>query len=224
MNVSPVPKPNSDKKGISSLRKIACTSMFSKVAEGFLKDWFLEDIGGSIDKSQYSGEKGTGTEHLLLKLVDRALGMLDENPDKTAVLAVGVDWEKAFDRIDPFVCASRFISMGLRPSLVPILLSYLSERTMTVKVNDTVSGVYELIAGAGQGTVLAQLAYNVANSSVANDVNPEDRFKYSDDLNFLELVKFSDKLTEYDVLKHVPSDVSLSQKFLEPSSAQAQTT
>ena len=47
-------------------------------------------------------------------------------------------------------------------------------------------------------------------------MEPEDKFRYIDDLEILELIKMTGILIEYDTLSHVPSDVGTHQKFLPP--------
>ena len=37
----------------------------------------MEDIGDKINPKQFGGQKGTGTEHLLVCLVERVLKLLD---------------------------------------------------------------------------------------------------------------------------------------------------
>ena len=70
--VTPVPK-TTDPKSIKDLRKISCTSDYSKLFESFLKDWIMEDIGANLDIGQFGGQKGTGTEHMIICLLDRIL-------------------------------------------------------------------------------------------------------------------------------------------------------
>ena len=72
------------------------TAKFLKV---FLREWILDDISKNIDLSQYGGLPGTGTEHMMVCLVDRILEMLDSTTDSAAVIAAMVDWKKAFDSI-----------------------------------------------------------------------------------------------------------------------------
>ena len=64
-------------KLIKDLRKISSTSDYSKVFESFLRDWILEDISKNIDPGQFGSLKGTGTEHMLVFLVDRILKLLE---------------------------------------------------------------------------------------------------------------------------------------------------
>ena len=74
--VTPVPKVTRPKT-IKELRKISSTSEFSKLFEGFLKDWIMEDISPMIDNSQYENQEGSGTEHMMVALVDKILSLLD---------------------------------------------------------------------------------------------------------------------------------------------------
>ena len=131
--VTPVPKVTHP-KDISDLRKISCTSDYSKLFEGFLKDWIMEDISGNIDIGQYGGQPGIGTEHLIVCLLDRVLQLLDRCHDRSAVVLTSLDWSSAFDRQDPTIAIKKFIKLSVRASLIPLLVSYLSVRNMRAKI------------------------------------------------------------------------------------------
>ena len=135
--ITPVPK-ISHPKTIKDLRKISSTSDYSKLFEGYLKDWILEDIFENVDIGQFGGLKGSGTEHMLVCMIDRILQLLDST-DSAAVIAAMVDWAAAFDRQDPTIAIKKFIELGVRPALIPLLISYLSDRKMTVKFNGATS-------------------------------------------------------------------------------------
>ena len=94
-----------------------------------------------------------------------------------------VDWTSAFDRQDPTLGIQKFIKMGVRPSLIPVLISYLTDRKMRVKFNDAISNVYQLIGGGPQGTLLGGIEYLVQSNNNADCVDQEERFKYVDDLS-----------------------------------------
>ena len=141
--VTPVPKVTKPKH-VGDLRKISSTSEYSKCFESFLKDWILEDIGPNIDPSQYGNQEGTGTEHMLVALLDRVLKMLDQSDGHAAVIMAMIDWKSAFDRQDPTLAIHKFYKMGLRASLIPILVSYLQDRRMTVKFRGSNSSVHRL--------------------------------------------------------------------------------
>ena len=161
--VTPVPK-ITHPQVIKDLRKISGTSDFSKVFEGFLKEWILSDISENLDIGQFGGLKGSGAEHMLVCMVDRILKLLESRKKGTAVIASMVDWANAFDRQDPTLAIHKFIKLGVRPSLIPILVSYLSERTMKVKFNGAESNEMNLIGGRPQGTLLGLIEYLVQSN------------------------------------------------------------
>ena len=118
--ISPVPKVTHPKT-IKDLRKISSTSDYSKVYESFLKDWIMEDISPNIDIGQFGGQPGMGTEHMLVCLVNRILTLLDNNTDPTVVIAAMVDWASSFHRQDPTLGIQKFLKMGVRTSLIPVV-------------------------------------------------------------------------------------------------------
>ena len=107
----------------------------------------MEDISNNIDSGQFGGQAGMGTEHMLVCYIDRILKLLDTHPDKSAVIATSLDWASAFDRQDPTLAIKKFIKIGIRSSLIPLLASYLTDRRMKVKFNDEVSEFLTLIGG-----------------------------------------------------------------------------
>ena len=160
--VTPLEKVSKPSK-LSEYRKIAKTSEFSKLFEGFLKDWILNDIEDELDPSQFGGRKGSSTEHLVVCYVDRVLKLLDSTTAMAAVIAAAADWASAFDRTDPTLTAAKLVKVGLRPSLIPILISYMSDRKMIVKFQGVESTPQKLVGGGGQGTLLAGIQYNIAS-------------------------------------------------------------
>ena len=222
--VTPVPKINHPTE-IKHLRKISGTSDYSKLFENILKDWLMEDLSPNIDQSQYGGKKGIGPEHMILSMVDRILKLLDSNKGKPAVIAAAADWANAFDRVDPTLATLNFIRLGVRPSLIPILISFMTNRKMTVKFNGCLSNPKPLVGGGPQGTLHGQTEYIVASDSCTREsVSHEDRFKYMDDLTVLELIALSSVLTEYDFIHHVSSQVGIDEKYLPPSNTKTQDT
>ena len=144
--VTPAPK-ITNPQDITDLRKISCTSDYSKLYEGFIKDWIMEDVSENIDIGQFGGQGGIGTEHMIVCFMDRILQLLDSHPDKSAVIATSLDWSAAFDRQDPTLAILKFIQLGVRPSLIPLLASYLTDRKMQVRFNGELSEFLVLIGG-----------------------------------------------------------------------------
>ena len=64
--------------------------------------------------------------------------------------------------------------------------------------------------------------YLVQTNENANHLDPEDRFKYIDDLTIIQIISLAGLLTNYDFHNHVASDVGIGQEFLPPTSYETQ--
>ena len=73
------------------------------------------------------------------------------------IIATCLDWLVAFDHQDPILAIIKFIQLGVRPSLIPLLASYLTDRKIKVKFNGEMSAFLTLIGGGPQGTLLGGL-------------------------------------------------------------------
>ena len=159
---------------------------------------------------------------MVVSFLDRILELLDRHPDRSAVIATCLDWSQAFDRQDPTLAILKFIKIGVRPSLIPLLVSYLSDRKMKVKFNGVMSEFLSLIGGGPQGTLLGGIEYLAQSNDNADVVPPKDRFKYVDDLSILELICFAGLLIEYNFFQHVASDVGIDQLYLPANNLKTQ--
>ena len=102
-------------------------------------------------------------QYRLVNMIDRILTILDSNStsEKYAVIAQLIDWSKAFDRQDAELGIKAFISTGVRPTLVPILMSFFQDRKMNVKWHGCISTSRNLPGGNPQGSTLGLLQYEV---------------------------------------------------------------
>ena len=159
---------------------------------------------------------------MIVCLLDRVLKLLDRNTERSAVMMVGLDWSSAFDRQDPTIAIQKFIQLGVRLSLIPLLSDYLTDRKMKVKFNGELSDFLALIGGGPQGTLLGQIEYLVQSNDNTENIPEEDRFKYIDDLSVLQLICMTGLLLSYDFHQHVASDIGIDDKFQPPESFKMQ--
>ena len=131
--VTPVPKEHPT-KSIDQLRNISGLTNLNKVFEKLIIRLVVDDMKAKIDPSQYANQKGLSIQHYLVKFIDRILSALDKgNNSKTcAVLATLVDWKQAFPRQCPKLGIESFIQNGVRPSLIPLIMSFFQNRKMRV--------------------------------------------------------------------------------------------
>ena len=146
-------------------------------------------------------------------MIDR-IRKLQDNPEKLSVILNSYDWSAAFDRLDPTKVTVKCIKLKIRSSIVKILIDFLNERKMQVKMNGHRSSSYDLIGGSPQGSLIGQLLYIIGSDDSAEEVPIEDKFKYIDALATLDAVNIKEKLVEYDCWQHVPSDIATGVRFL----------
>ena len=207
------------------MRKISGTKNLSKIYEALLSDTIIIDMDPSTDPSQFGNEKGLSIQHYLLKMVNKILTILDTNNDreKYAVVAQLVDWSKAFDRQDPKLGIQSFIRNGVRPTLIPLLISYFQERKMIVKWHGLTSTTRDLPGGGPQGCTFGLLEYKSNSNNNADHVPQDMRFKFVDDLSTLEKLNLIlAGLSSYNFRNHVASDIGIEQKYLPTGNFESQ--
>ena len=222
--VTPVPK-TYPPQSTDDLRKISGTKNLSKLFESLLSDSIINDVSKNIDSAQYGNQKGLSTSHYLVKMVHRILTILDSNnqKEKYAVLAHMVDWSKAFDRQDPKLSIESFIRCGVRPTLLPILISFFQDRTMAVKWHGLMSTVRDMPGGGPQGCVLGNLQFQVNSNDNAAHVSADMKFKLVDDLTILEKLNLIILgISSYNFHSHIASDIGMDQYFIPNSNLQTQ--
>ena len=97
-----------------------------------------------------------------------------------------------------------FIDNGLRPTLVPVLMSFFQNRKMVVKWHNNLSTIRDLPGGGPQGTLFGGIEFDVNSNSNANHIAVDMKFKFVDDLSILEIINLIIAgLRSYNFKQHV---------------------
>ena len=110
-----------------------------------------------------------------------------------------IDWKQAFPRQDPKLGIEPFLRCGFRPSLIPILIRYLEDRTQIVKWHGETSSARKVPGGGSQGAYFGNLEYLAQSNDNANYVPENSRYKFVDDLTVLEKNSFAS--CRHDILQ-----------------------
>ena len=132
--MTPVPKVFPPTK-IEDLRNISGLITLNKIYEKCIAELMISDMKEKLDPTQYANQRGVSMQHYLIKMLNRILTSLDNRSkgETKAVIATLIDWKQAFPRQCPKLGIEAFIEVGIRPSLIPMLVSYFQNRNMTVK-------------------------------------------------------------------------------------------
>ena len=153
--VTPIPK-KSIPASINDLRNISCTALFSKVYESFVLGWLNEQVG--MRSNQMGGMRGAGTEHYLVQLYQLILEALEDS--RAASVITSIDYSKAFNRLDFLHCLESLANKGASTEIISIIGSFLTSRTMSVKVGQAMSRPRIVLGGVPQGSILGVFLFN----------------------------------------------------------------
>ena len=101
-----VPKPAS----LRECRNISCMSVFSKILEGQVLLKLRSEL--LPDQNQYGGKPKCGVEHMLVDLWEKVLCSLEGGAN--AAVLLGIDYEKAFNRMEHAVCLRQLEKFKVR--------------------------------------------------------------------------------------------------------------
>ena len=113
--------------------------------------------------NQLGGMKGAGTEHYLVELYQMILETL-EDPRAASVLT-SIDYAKAFNRLDFLHCLEALAAKGASTEIIGIVASFLTSRTMSVKVGQVLSKPRIVLGGVPQGSILGVFLFNATIDS-----------------------------------------------------------
>ena len=223
-SVTPAPKVFPPEK-LKDLRKISGLLNFSKITDKIIGELLIEDMGPSRDNAQYGNEKNVSAQHYLIKMLHRILTAVDTNSQSEAyaVIVQMIDWSQAFDRQSHKLGIESFIQNGVRPSLIPILISFFQNRKMKVKWNGQVSSERNLNGGGPQGGLLGILEYLSQTNDNVNFLAEDVKYKFIDDLSILEIINLvSQGISSYNTKLHVPSNIAEHNQYIPPSNIKSQ--
>ena len=162
-----IPK-NPNPSGLTECRNISCTSIFSKILEGVV----LEQLRGELipDPRQYGGVPKCGTEHMLVDMWERVLASMEGG--KNAAVLLGVDYEKAFNRMGHAKCLVQLRRLGASEGSLALVRAFLENRRMTININGegAATPFINITRGSPQGSVLGCLLYCVTTQSLTDDL------------------------------------------------------
>ena len=183
--VSPLPKTASPST-CKEFRPISLLYHLSKIAEKFINRELSKYVPS--DPCQYAYTKNVGTTDALVKVITDISTTLDRK-DVYAVQALYLDFSKAFDLMRPDILAEKMNTMNINPSLINLVVNFLSNRSQCVKFGGTSSSYLSTKLGVPQGTISGPALWKIYVSNLQPAIST---LKYADDTTIYTTVPKSD--------------------------------
>ena len=185
--IIPIKKPKKNDDNVESFRPISLLPCLSKLLEKIIAKrimWFL-NITNAISSNQTGFKPGSSTIDSLLfidHLICKALST------KNHISILSIDFEKAFDKIGPHVILDKLREWKIGPKIFNYVKSFLLNRKIRCRVNNTFSETLPLNNGVPQGSPLSVVLFLIAFEELNKIVTGSRHVYhclYADDLHII---------------------------------------
>ena len=183
-----------DINDLKNYRPISQIPTLSKLLERVvtiqLKDFLYSN--NSIDNYQSAYRTNHSTETTVIDVLDSIISSLDNNNHTQLLL---LDLSSAFDTLDHDILKHRLIEIGIINTALDWMMSFVSNRTFTVKIGKEYSNYNSFDTGVPKGSVLGPLLFIIYIIPLSNVIRQFRHVKYhlyaDDILLYTELSKYN---------------------------------
>lgn len=172
------------RENASDYRPITLLSSIDKIIEKFVCDQIhsFYQKNNIISKSQFGFQPKKNTTMLLSKFTDDINTYLN---NKKQVLALFIDFSRAFDTLDHKKLIGKLDANGIRGPLLRWCESYLRNRSSCVKIDDSLSDQRPAAVGTAQGSVLGPLHFLTYVNDMCTCLDSCTAYQFADDTCFI---------------------------------------
>ncbi|KAG7309730.1 hypothetical protein JYU34_004226 [Plutella xylostella] len=205
------------KKGIRSdvnnYRPITILPCIDKIIERYLGNEINKFLihNSQINKNQHGFQKKRSTTQLLSKFTNEVSECMN---NREHVLAVFIDFSKAFDTINYETLFLKLQQNGIQGPLLNLFKNYHTNRFTTVKIAGEYSTRYPTEMGAAQGSITGPLEYILYVNDMCNIFSEGSVYQFADDTCLLvankDVIKAQEQMQHnYNILCKWAHDVGL---------------
>ncbi|CAF1072701.1 unnamed protein product [Brachionus calyciflorus] len=162
-------KPPDDPNSYRPISLLCCLGkLLEKIVNKKLQDW--AELNKLLPDCQAGFRRGRSTQEQIFRIVQSICHGFNE---KKLTGAIFFDLEKAFDITHHKGICKKLKDLGLNPTILRWIISFLSNRTFKVAINETLSSTKEIHCGVPQGSCLSPTLFIILFSDIAKNL-PEN--------------------------------------------------
>lgn len=126
--------------------------------------------------------------------------VLDAMNQGLSTRTIYTDFSKAFDTVDHETLINKLNRCGVRGKALEWIQSYLSGRSLQVRVNGYISDKYNITSGVPQGSHLRPILFIISNNDIGEKFKSE-YLLYADDLKIFRMINGDEDMNSlhYDI-------------------------
>jgi len=178
--VLPVLKPGKDPKNAASYRPISLTPTLCKIMEKLVTTrlTYFAEKNNILNNIQSGFRKGRSTIDHIIRLQD---SINKYNNNKGYTVGVFIDFQSAFDMMWRSGLLMKLKGLGICGNVFSFIKNFLTDRSLQVKIDNTLSQKYTLDNGTAQGSIISPLLFLIMINDLPNSLQDVESSLFADD-------------------------------------------